>query len=164
MRERGRERGMRVAVRENRETRKLNCFYSRIEVMFYKARCKIKCALWQAATPSCPIINAHSRRGRRVSGRSAEGRRADGEGRTKDRSALRRFSPLVVKRGYNKAQRDGLGESCTRCARLLSLTYSSHSVSCFCSLTRSPSPSPRGMARLFSMRQFNDASPFCRCR
>lgn len=37
------------------------------------------------------------------------------EERAKDRSALRRFSPLLVKRGY-KAQRDGLGESCTRCA------------------------------------------------
>jgi len=45
--------------------------------------------------------------------------RADGKGRAKDRSALRRFSPLVVKRGY-KAQRDGLGESCTRFARLRS--------------------------------------------
>lgn len=67
-------------------------------------------------------------------------KKASGEGGTKDRSALRRFSPLVVKRGY-KAQRDGLGESCTRCARPLSLTYSFRFSSCFCSSP--PSPPPR---------------------
>lgn len=42
-------------------------------------------------------------------GRAGE-RRGGGE-RAKDRSALRPFSPLVVKPGY-KAQRDGLGKSC----------------------------------------------------
>jgi len=91
----------------------------------------------------------------RPSGGGPSGRRTSGrEKRTKDRSALRRFSPLVVKRGY-KTQRDGLGESCTRCARLLTSSSCSSSSSSFCSLPFSTSA--RGMARLFSMRQFNDA-------
>lgn len=90
------------------------------------------------------------------------------EERAKDRSALRRFSPLLVKRGY-KAQRDGLGESCTRCA-----CSPPPSPSSFSSSLRFLFPLSfllllllasflllvlfsRGMARLFSMRQFNDA-------
>lgn len=88
------------------------------------------------------------------------------EGRAKDRSALRRFSPLVVKRGY-KEQRDGLGESCTRCAcspsrplppafSLLFIFFFFLFSSCSSCLLPPLSPS-RGMARLFSMRQFNDA-------
>lgn len=58
--------------------------------------------------------------GRRRIGRGVDGAQA----RAKDRSALRRFSPRVVKRGY-KAQRDGLGESCARCvpARLFVLLF-----------------------------------------
>lgn len=86
----------------------------------------------------------------------------------KDRSALRRFSPLLVKRGY-KAQRDGLGESCTRCAcspppspssfsSSLRFLFSSFFPPLGSSCLLPPPPSfSRGMARLFSMRQFNDA-------
>lgn len=83
----------------------------------------------------------------------AEDRAAEEGGgeRAKDRSALRRFSPLVVKPGY-KAQRDGLGKSCARCACLAHLF-----VLFFFLLLSFLLSSPRGMARLFSMRQFNDA-------
>lgn len=90
------------------------------------------------------------------------------EERAKDRSALRRFSPLLVKRGY-KAQRDGLGESCTRCAcsppppspplslLLFDFFFFFLSSSCSSCLLPPPRSFSRGMARLFSMRQFNDA-------
>jgi hypothetical protein len=102
------------------------------------------------------------REGGKRRGRAAatEGpRNAEREGRAKDRSALRRFSPLVVKRGY-KAQRDGLGESCARCARLFFLSFFSgfffflFALFFFVLFVRPPA-SPEWGPIVFDARQFN---------
>lgn len=79
------------------------------------------------------------------------------------------FSSRGQARGY-KAQRDGLGESCTLAVSACSRSPTRPSPSLFFLLLSRvhllllPFPpfslhlAPRGMARLFSMRQFNDAT------
>jgi len=76
----------------NRETRELNCLSGRMEVVFYKARCKIKCALsaagWHTVLPNnkCSFKRRRRREKKRASGRDGGPERGTRSGREERRT------------------------------------------------------------------------------